>query len=100
MNQHHKSVSLATGIFFIHQKVVDQFWSIWDQVIKISGRNKSKLEHMRTAHIYVFVLNVTLFSMNTLRYIFCLYFESTALKRQFIHPSPALLKHTQTLTCR
>lgn len=35
MNQHHESISLTAGVLFIHQKIMDQLWSVWDEMLKI-----------------------------------------------------------------
>lgn len=35
MNQHHEGISLTAGIFFIDKKIMDQLWSIWDEMFKV-----------------------------------------------------------------
>lgn len=35
MNQHHESISLTAGIFLIDQEIMDQLWSIWDEMFKV-----------------------------------------------------------------
>ena len=35
MNEHHESISLAAGIFFIHKKIMDQLRGIWDKIFKV-----------------------------------------------------------------
>lgn len=35
MNQHHECISLAAGIFLIDKKIMDQLWSIRDEIFKI-----------------------------------------------------------------
>lgn len=35
MNQHHECISLAAGIFLIDKKIMDQLWSIGDEIFKI-----------------------------------------------------------------
>lgn len=38
MDQHHESISLAAGVFLIHQEIMNKLWGIWDQVLKVSKR--------------------------------------------------------------
>lgn len=40
MNQHHESISLAAGIFLIDKKIMDQLWSVWDEMFKVPTTNK------------------------------------------------------------
>lgn len=40
MNQHHEGISLAACIFLIHQKIMDQLWSVGDEVVKVPNPNK------------------------------------------------------------
>lgn len=40
MNQHHESVSLTAGIFLVDQKIMDQLWSVWDQMFKVPETNR------------------------------------------------------------
>lgn len=40
VDQHHESISLTAGIFLIDKKIMDQFWSIWDEVFKVPVTNK------------------------------------------------------------
>lgn len=35
MDQHHEGVSLAAGIFLIDEEIVDQLWSVGDEVLKV-----------------------------------------------------------------
>lgn len=35
MNQHHESVSLTAGIFLIDKEIMDQLWSIGDEMFKV-----------------------------------------------------------------
>lgn len=40
MDQHHERISLAAGIFLIDKKIMNQLWSIWDELFKVPTRNK------------------------------------------------------------
>lgn len=41
MNQHHESISLTAGIFLIDKKIMDQLWSIWDEMFEVPAKKKS-----------------------------------------------------------
>lgn len=43
MNQHHESVSLTAGVFLVDEEIVDQLWSIRDEVLKVSKNGGSCL---------------------------------------------------------
>lgn len=40
MNQHHESISLTAGIFLIDKKIMDQLWSVWDEMFKVPKTRK------------------------------------------------------------
>lgn len=40
MNQHHESISLTAGIFLIDQEIMDQLWSIWDEMFKVPTKQR------------------------------------------------------------
>lgn len=52
MNQHHESISLAAGIFLIDKKIMDQLWSVWDEMFKVPKTNKY---HQLQSAKYVYV---------------------------------------------
>lgn len=35
MNQHHEGISLTAGIFLIDKEIMDQLWSVWDEMFKV-----------------------------------------------------------------
>lgn len=40
VDQHHEGVSLAAGIFLVDKKIMDQFWSVGDEVFKVPAANE------------------------------------------------------------
>lgn len=40
MNQHHESVSLTAGVFLIDEEIVDQLWSVRNQILKVPEQMK------------------------------------------------------------
>lgn len=55
MNQHHESISLTAGIFFIDQEIMDQLWSIWDEMFKVPTK-QTELVVVRDEYSSKFIL--------------------------------------------
>ena len=43
MDQHHESISFTAGIFLIDKEIMDQLWSIWDEIFKVPAQNKREM---------------------------------------------------------
>lgn len=40
VDQHHEGVSLAAGIFLVDKKIMDQLWSVGDEVFEVPAANE------------------------------------------------------------
>lgn len=40
MDQHHESISLTAGVFLIDKKIMDQLWSVRDEMLKVPETSK------------------------------------------------------------